>query len=172
MAGDWIKMRGALLDHPKVITMTRQLWTDRNFREWLLIDPQHDDIFVSDCALRCVTCALLMRLWSASREHGQFIGDDLVLRHSIIDDLDQMAGAPGVGHAMQSVGWAIAKDGVTLPNFREYNVPMTAAEKQKEYRERLKERVTGALPARVTNVTTRVEKRRIKKSPPNPPQTG
>ena len=128
----------------------------------------------SDHALRCVTTALLMRVWSLSREHGKFVGDDLVLEHSAVADLDQMAGAPGVGEAMKSVGWALEQRGVTLPNFKEFNVPMSPAEKQREYRDRQKRGVTAALPKRGNenseNVTTRVEKRRSK--PPVVPQPG
>lgn len=165
MAGDWIKMRGALLDHPKVIALARVLHEDRDFREWLTPGggSAMNGQTVSDSALRCVTTALLMKVWSVSREHGKFVDKDLVLTHSAIADLDQIAGAPGIGKAMEAVGWAIKKGGVTLPNFIEFNVPMTAAEKQAEYRKRQKP-VTESLPKRSNNkassVTTREEKRR------------
>lgn len=170
MAGDWIKMRGALLDHPKVIALARVLHDDRDFREWLTPGggSELNGQSVSDSALRCVTTALLMKVWSVSREHGKFVDKDLVLTHSAIADLDQIAGAPGIGKAMEAVGWAIKKGGVTLPNFIEFNVPMTAAEKQAEYRKRQKP-VTGALPERSNkkprSVTTRVEKSREEGKP-------
>lgn len=169
MAGDWIKVRGNLVDHPKVVAIARRLQADPSFREWLtpggggLANGQ----LVSDVALRCVTTALLIRLWCASREHGKWCGPDLNLAYSTIDDLDQIAGCPGLGAAMEYVGWAVNKDGVTLPNFIEFNVPMTSAEKQAQYRDRKKSDakcVTNALPTRsnenADSVTTREEKRR------------
>ena len=179
MAGDWIKMRGALLDHPKVIRISKELELNSEFREWLTPGGAGNGQLVSNQALRCVTVALLMRCWSLSREHGEFHGDDLLLRYLTLDGLDEMAGAPGVGKAMSIVKWAIkhrSKSGVTLPNFREFNVPMTSAEKQKEYRERnrtVTETVTSALHENSENVTPREEKRREEKSikkkkPPNP----
>lgn len=165
MAGDWIKMRGALLSHPKVIAISKFLHNHEPFREWLT--PGGGGVvngcIVSDTALRCVTTALLMCVWSSAREHGKFVDDDLVLPYSDLSDLDQMAGAPGIGAAMEHVNWAVEKDGVTLPNFKEFNVPMTAAEKQKEYRDR-KNGVTKPLPFRGNEtteiVTSREEERR------------
>lgn len=118
---------------------------------------------VSVSALRCVTTALLMRVWSGAREHGKFVDDDLVLPFSDLADLDEMAGAPGVGAAMAHVEWAVEANGVTLPNFKEFNVPMTPAEKQQEYRNR-KNGVTKSLPSEgnvnAESVTTREEKSR------------
>ena len=167
MAGDWIKMRGGIFSDPKITHMSRHLARNSDFRAWA------GESF-SEEALRCVTVALLLRVWSESREHGKFEGDDLVLAHFSIPDLDQYARVPGVGKAMEMVGWAKKKDaennGVVLPNFRQHNAPMTAAEKQSQYRKRRKgssgndqkalpncdESVTRALHERVT----REEKRR------------
>jgi len=168
MAGDWIKMRGALIDHPKVIAMCRALMATREFREWLTPggSGHENGQIVSTHALRCVTTALLMRCWSVAREHGKFVGDDLVLQHSTISDIDEMAGAPGVGRAMQTIGWALDANGLTLPNFIEFNVPLTNAEKQADYRARQKalQHEGKTLPTRsnekAQNVTTREEKRR------------
>lgn len=169
MAGDWIKMRGALLDHPKVIAIARVLQQNKDFREWLTPGGGSDmnGQIVSPAASRAVTTALLLRAWSAAREHGKFDGDDLWLEHSWIEDIDQLAGAPGFGLAMEAVGWVKGhpvKKGVILPNFKEFNVPMTEAERAKTYRERKKQAVTE--PSRTHRdekheiVTTRVEKSR------------
>lgn len=121
---------------------------------------------IGDGALRCVTTALLLKVWSVAREHGNFVGDDLVLPHNTVTDIDQISGVSGFGEAMEVVGWAVDKNGLTLPNFIEFNVPMTNSEKQKEYRERKKsgiKPVTKPLPTRsnenTQNVTTREEKR-------------
>lgn len=164
-------MRGALVDHPKVIAIGRELQRNKDFREWATPggSGSMNGQLLSDHALRCVTTALLMRVWSVAREHGKFAGDDLVLEYSSLPDIDQMAGAPGIGDAMKRVKWVKEENGLTLPNFKEFNVPMTAAEKQKEYRDRNKkgnDTVTEALPTRSNensqNVTTREEKRRTK----------
>lgn len=174
MAGDWIKMRGALYDHPKVIAIARELQANRAFRDWLTPGgggPMNGQV-VSNAALRGVTVGLLLKIWSAAREHGKFDEDDLVLAHSEVSDLDEMAGAPGVGEAMASVGWAIEKGGVTLPNFKQFNVPMTPAERQKNYRENHRkqgdEPVTRPLRGGRNKSVTREEKRRedLKATPP------
>lgn len=171
MAGDWIKIRAALLSHPKVIAASRSLHDSKEFREWLLPggSGQTNGQLISNAALRCVTTALLTKVWSVSREHGEFVGNDLVLRHSKLSDIDDMAGAPGVGMAMNSVGWAYEDNGVTLPNFKEFNVPMSPAEKQSEYRKRntlSNGVVTKLLPSQsnesAKNVTTRVEREETK----------
>lgn len=170
MAGDWIKMREGLLHDTKLFGMSRHLVRNASFRSWLGAE-------ISDEALRCVTCALLLRVWSKSREHGKFDGDDLVLAHLSIPDIDHYAQAPGVGKAMELVGWAKEKDagngGVILPNFRQHNAPVTAAEKQSQYRTRKKAKLEQGVanPERDRNVTracnelsnktvTREEKRR------------
>src|SRR3990167_7823915 len=103
MAGDWIKMRGALLDHPKVIRISKELELNSEFREWLTPGGAGNGQLVSNQALRCVTVALLMRCWSLSREHGEFHGDDLLLRYLTLDGLDEMAGGPGGGQAVSVV---------------------------------------------------------------------
>ncbi len=182
MAGDWIKMRGALLEHPKVVAISRHLLDSPDFREWLTPGGAvtATDQLLCHSALRCVTCGLLLKVWSTAREHGKFVGDDLVLAHSTLSDLDKMS-APGMAQALIAVGWAIKgrgkKNGVTLPRFIGYNVPMTPAERQKALRKRTSRTVTQTSRAlrdnRVTNALP--EKRReekSKKEPPTPPLQG
>jgi hypothetical protein len=167
-------MRGALLEHPKVITMAEILSEDRKFRDWLHPGCMSECV-VSDDALRCVTVALLLRVWSGARSHGYFDGDDLVLPYSAIAHLDQMACAPGVGEAMQLVDWASGSNdalGIRLDDFKTYNAPMTNAEKQAAYRKR-KEGVTDPLPDTSNNAVTREEKSREEsKTPHKPPKGG
>jgi hypothetical protein len=186
MAGDWIKMRAAILQSPKLIAMSRFLNLDAHFWDWLTCGegaPEHHGTVISDDALRCVTGALLMRVWSAAREFGKANGKDVVLPHLTYDDIDTIAGAPGVGKAMSEVGWARlcegAGAGVVLPNFFEHNAALTPAEKQRAYRQRsyqARESVTKALPdvgnAPLPNVTPREEKSREENTRGiNPPRT-
>jgi len=185
MAGNWIKMRAALMQSPRLIAMSHHLHDIREFREWLTPGEGSDQNgqIVSDSALRCVTCALLMRVWSVSREYGKFDSNDCLLSGIFITDIDGMADCPGVGEAMRLVGWAYSMvgddgspDGVVLPNFIQHNVPMTSAERQKAYRNKGKIddgsssiTVTKPLRGTVTKPVTRVEKRREDKEPPISP---
>jgi len=184
MAGDWIKMRGGLFQSPKLIAMAKVLHESREFRDWLTpggSGPVNGQI-VSDHALRCVTGALLTVTWSWSREFGKCVTEtlrternaalrncdigDCFLPHIDIKDLDEIAGAPAVGQAMESVGWAVQSNeprGVILPKFfLDHNVPLTPAERMRQYRQRKKryESVTQPLRTQRNKCVTREEKRR------------
>ena len=157
MATDWIKMRASLFSSPKLIAMARELETD-HFRAWLGGE-------VSPCALRLVTGALLCLIWSWAREFGRHLENDACLLERVqLADLDHAAhGAPGVGVAMARVGWAQeTPQGTVLPEFfRHFNAPMTAAEKQREYRRRQREKESRgevALPEAGNATVTREEK--------------
>lgn len=160
MAGDWIKMRGALLEHPKLIRMAKRLQDTTEFRAWLAPGGPLNEKIVGDSALRYVTASALLKVWSGAREHGKTVGDDLVLEHSTLADLDEMAGVPGVGQAMAHVQWAVNANGVTLPNFIEFNVPLSVAERQRDFRARQAVKRNQAPLPPVTNRVTRVEKSR------------
>ena len=176
MANDWIKMRGGLFSSPKLIAIGKAMHDDRRFRDWLTPGGggSMNGQIISDHALRCVTGALLTVTWSWSREYGKELPNgDCLLPHIDISGIDEIAGAPSVGSAMEAVGWAIEAgtddvlEGVILPKFFiEHNVPMSQAEKQRRYRNRRKDKisVTETLPTvsneNGKNVTTREEKRR------------
>lgn len=157
MAGFWIKMRSDLLRSPHVVQMSRSLIRSEAFRSWLCPDGGKG---LSEEALRCVTCALLMRVWSDARSFGKFgesgDGDDLIVADFNVPDIDLWACAPGVGKAMVETGWVRSLDsdgehnGLLFPNFRQYNAPMEPAEKQAAYHKRKRKTsrdgVTKALP--------------------------
>lgn len=155
MAGDWIKMRAALLTHPKTIKMVNLLQQSGGFFNFVCQDgitggelsgfdpsPKTVNDYVTRDALRYVTVSGLLALWSSARLHS----DNGILRGLAIRDLDEMAGIPDFGDAMQAVGWAKydrKTKAVVLPNFMEWNdqshrEPKSNAERQKEYRERHK----------------------------------
>lgn len=139
MAEGWIKMRGSLLQSPKLIRMTRILEDDPEFREWLTPGGPNGTRIISLAALKCVTLSLCTVTWSALREFGKFEDSDLFIERFTIRDLSEIAGAPGFGQAMESVGWAKEnkrRGGVTLPNFKQYNVPLSGAERQQALRDR------------------------------------
>jgi len=147
MSNGWIKMRSELLDHPRVVAISRTLQDNKEFREWLTPGGggSKNGQIASNEALRYVTTAALLKLWSLARTHGKFDGLDLHLPYNTLTDLDEMGGCPGLGEAMALVGWAVEEYGVILPNFKEHNAPMTNAERQKRYRDKAKESVTEAL---------------------------
>lgn len=158
----WIKMRASLLEHTDVVAMSRYLMTNAEFRAWLAPNGDHPDRaserLISPSALQCVTVSLLLRYWSVARERGQFVGDDLILPRNTVADIDVTAGAPGLGAAMQEVGWVVDLGhgkGITLPRFKAYNVSPTGAERQRQYRLRQKSEQDVALQ-RVTKTLRNV----------------
>ena len=180
MAGEWIRMRGSLLTHPKVIQITKILARDTDVGQRLSSGYNGclDEIVTRDVT-RDITIASLLRVWCACNEHTS----DGVWQGIDIDDLDQIAGVPGFGVAMESVGWAVPDheySTITFPNFLEYNAPAknggrsSAAERQKRYRERKKQeeiesrnsdgkRDSNSDATRDVTSVTREEKRREEK---------
>jgi hypothetical protein len=162
MAGDWVKMRSALLANPKVHAIAKAIGRETRAGSWLTTGfAGRPDEVLSRHALRHVTVTALLCVWSSANEHAA----DGVLTCCDLEDLDEIAGVPGFGQAMAAVGWAVA-DGeskcVSLPNFREHNTPAkdrTAAERQRRHRRKCHGDVT-ALRHGVTVTQRREEKRR------------
>src|SRR3546814_12182278 len=88
MAGDWIKMRGSLTTHPKVLRMAKIVATDSEVGRRLStgFNGPLDEIVIRDVT-RDVTIASLLRVWCACNEHTS----DGVWRGIEIGDLDQIA---------------------------------------------------------------------------------
>lgn len=192
MAGDWIKMRVNLVTHPKVLAISERLACHPDYQDWSTMagfvpalggtqEAFDRDFQASLRVTRYVTVASLLRFWGYANEHAR---DEFIatLRVTDIDDIVQV---PGFGAALEAVGW-VAYDadrrGVALPNFNEFNTAgrersagaMSAAERQKAYRERQK-----ASKRDVTRDVTslqesdrREEKRREEQIPPIPPKGG
>jgi hypothetical protein len=162
MAGDWVKMRSALLANPKVHAIAKAIGRDHRAGAALTTGFSGcPDEVLSRNALRHVTVTALLCVWSSANEHAA----DGILACCDLEDLDEISGVPGFGDAMAAVGWAIADtDGkcVSLPNFSEHNTPAkdrTAAERQRRYRQNRNGDVT-ALRNGVTVTQRREEKRR------------
>jgi hypothetical protein len=187
MASDWIKMRGALLTNPKVIKMARLLLEDPEFLDWygndaVTPDASHSVTRRHVTVVTRVTVGSLTPLWSSVNDCA---GNDGVLREATLFEIDEMAGVPGFGKAMQAVGWLEVlpnSQGIEFPNFIEHNTvgkersasAKTAAERSKEYRERKAardaEKVTNGVTKKsdvsrdgVTAEESREEKKRLKK---------
>lgn len=199
MAESWIKMRASLLTNPKVIRTARALLQDPEFKEWFGITLRHDP---SRDASRSVTeshetsvtgvtprvtdrhdqrhaidVTIVTRvvvgasvpLWSQANDCA---GEDGILDGATLFEIDTMSGVPGLGRAMQSVGWIELlpnEKGVRFINFDEHNTvgkerstgAKTAAERQADRRKRLKEQAAQQAQETVTksHVTERDENR-------------
>lgn len=171
MAGDWIKMRPSLMTSPRVNGIARVLESDPDVARVLATGYNGEmSQIVTRSVMRSVTIASLLVIWGSANEHTT----DGIFHDADLCDLDDMVGIPGFGEAMAFVGWAIYDEHsctVTLPNFCEYNTSgkersanaKTGAERQREYRERLKAQnrdVTGDVTGDVTS-NRRVEERRV-----------
>ena len=162
MAGDWVKMRSALLANPKVHGIARAIGANPDASVALTTGyagPPQD--VLSRNALRHVTVTALLVAWSSANEHAS----NGVMKFCDLSDIDQIAGLPGLGEAMASVGWAAYDPGenaVILPNFGKWNTSAkdrTNAERQHRHRQRNAVTVTER-----NAVTVTPEKRRGEKS--------
>ena len=187
MAGDWIKMRGSLCTHPKVLLIAEIIGEDATAGKKLTTGYNGAlcDVVTSDVT-RDITVAGLLRVWCATNEHTS----DGVWENTTLKYLDQVSGIHGFGEALELAGWAEydeESNSVTLPNFLEYNAPAknggrsSGAKRQADYRARQKEKNAksnaisdgnGDVTSYVT-VTPREEKRREDiKEPPLSPKGG
>jgi hypothetical protein len=173
MAGDWIKMRVGLVNHPKVIQLSEILSYDDDYQEWSGLhgfvpsiggDRKSFDegIYQALRVTRYVTVTALLKFWGYANEHirEEFISS---LR---IQDIDEIAQVPGFGNALSEVGWVVFDEesrGVFLPNFSEHNVSSgdrTNADRQKRHREKKKLENENSNVTRNENSNAREEKRR------------
>lgn len=173
-------MRTSLLTNPKVNGIARELENSSEVSQVLSTGYSGGmNEIVTRNVMRHVTVSSLLVIWGAANEHtrdGEFANADL-------SDIDDMVGIPGFGAAMESVGWLVydsERKAIALPNFTEYNTSgsersagaKTAAQRQKEYRERKKAQ-EDELQSDVTRDVTRnrrEEKRReenIEEAPPS-----
>jgi hypothetical protein len=173
VAESWIKMRGSLVTNPRVIRIARLLLDDPEFLEWY--GSTFEAVTASTSVTRRhvtvvtrVTVGALVPLWSGVNECA---GNEGLLPGATLFEIDEMAGVPGLGRAMEVVGWLEVEDGVgiRLPNFTEHNTvekqrktgAKTDAERAKEYRDRKAQKADEGGPGgdgfaseTVTNVVT------------------
>lgn len=149
MTGDWIKMRGGLLTNPKVIRMARFLAQEASFQDWWTrgTSKSCDESVYELCDVTVVTrvtVGSLLAVWSAANDNADADG---FIPGITLFEVDEMAGVPAFGEAMQLVGWVKEDDdGVRFPNFAEHNVVgkqrpssgKSGAQRTREWRERRK----------------------------------
>lgn len=181
MASDWIKMRSDIYRDPKVSVIAEALMDKDGDLARYVNQMRQRDMTVTRNVMRNVTVGALVSIWGVMRQRGKRSGDDLFCDGVSVAVLDDIADLPGIGAAMEGVGWVIeGADGITFPNFFEgYNVDPAEkktnsnADRQRRYRERQaaeKAEISGDEEGvtRDVTVTHREEKRREEKHPPTP----
>jgi len=168
MAGEWIKMRTSLLTNPKVNGIARILENSVEVADVLTTGYSGTmSQIVTRNVMRHVTVSSLIVIWGSANEHTK----DGIFSNADFSDIDDMVGIPGFADAMESVGWLIydkENHSVILPNFNEYNTSSdvrtagakSAAQRQKEYRQRLKEQNSYVTRDVTDNVTSDVTRNR------------
>jgi hypothetical protein len=179
MAGDWIKMRVGLTNHPRVMRIAEALLESGAFLGWSGMSygiggypaPSEEEARAErHCALRVtryVTVTALLKFWGYANEHAKGDSIDGIWA----EDVDEIVGVPGFAEAMEAAGWVEfdrERGGLRMPNFEEHNTSATArtsggAERQRRYRERQKASPESDVTRNVT-VTEREEKSREEKN--------
>lgn len=189
MSTNWIKMRSSLLTNPKVIRMARHLASDRHFMDWWTrgTNKSCDEIVYEICDVTVVTRVVVGSLLSVWGSANECANSDGRVTGITLFEVDEMAGVPSFGKAMEVVGWAVEDDnGIRFPNFNEHNTvgkerstgAKTGAERTKEYRDRKRaDQATNGdasqEPSHGVTVTSqsdhREDKRREEKEQPQTP---
>ncbi|MCB4358454.1 hypothetical protein [Quatrionicoccus australiensis] len=178
MAGDWIKMRVNLVTNPKVIALSEQISYSGEYQDWSGMhgfipsiggtkQDFDDGVMQALRVTRYVVVTALLRFWGYANEHAK---DDFI-KSLRISDVDEIVGVPGFGRALESVEWAEYDEelrGLRIPNFSEYNTSghersaeaKTAAQRQKEYRDRKKSESAVQNVVKTSDVTSEVTRNR------------
>ena len=145
MAGDWIKMRGSLQTHPKVVTLMSRINCDKH-----------------------TVIGALHAVWSVFDQHTEHG----VLNGYTPHALDEVIGRQGFSEAMIAVGW-MHFDGVetlTVPEFSEHNGASAKrraeATKRKQNSRKSDDGVANMSRKTCDKSETREEKRREEDSVP------
>lgn len=139
----WIKVRTALLAHPKVVTLALRLGVTKSN-----------------------ALGALVALWCCADEHA----DDGTLVGATKEAIDAIADLPGFADALESVGWlTLTDDGAQLPRYQEHN-GKTAKDRAQAQKRVAKARARVTLPLRtsVTRGEERREEKNTKDIPPTP----
>lgn len=181
MAGDWIRFRSELWTHPRFLALCQGVREGVETALFGTPDARHETDALAarrersrDArrALADLVMGGLLRVWSAVNSHAKVDGDDAVFCPMSLGDLDDLAGYPGFGRALEAAGWVRSDcdNYLRFPNFCEYNEPAalrkpakTNAARCREYREKLRQLAQAEQPKRRATRATRSdapEKRR------------
>jgi len=197
MNGEWIKMRGELLTHPRFLALYSALLHGDDPHGLIRYAVAEESLpygvhppdeagpvaaalrSVTEAALRDVTLVTLLRVWCAVNAHSKVSGSDAVMAPMSLDDLDGVAGFGGFGQAMLASGWVRhgERNSLVFPNFCEFNEPRclrggpakSGKERQREYRARKKAEAAAAARDETLRTVTNGDGRREEKRTINPP---
>lgn len=149
---DWIKMRVDLYRDPKVIVMADTLMAKDSELARYVNQNKQRDMAVTRNVMRNVTVGALVSIWGVARKQGTRIGDAVMLTDCCVSVLDDIADLPGVGEAMEMVGWVEqTEDGLLFPRFfEEHN---TDYEEEKAKNRERQARYRAKKQAENSNVT-------------------
>lgn len=167
MAANWIRMRGGLLTNAKVIRMARFLMAHQEFMSHVFgRNVTRDESVTSRVTMdvtKRVIVGSLLPVWASINDSATTDGFVPGLG---IEDVDDMAGVPGMGEAMELVEWVgQSDDGLIFRNFEEHNTvekersttAKTGAQRSKEWREKKRAEKAARIDAqRNDNVTRNV----------------
>jgi len=166
MPGDWIKMRTDLYRDPKVILMADHLMQVGSGVSRYVSQHHQRDMCVTCNVMRNATVGALVALWGVMRHEGKRVDDDLMHYGSTVHLLDAIADFPGIGEAMQAVGWVReTQEGIVFPRFfATHNVEPNQDAKEKARQRQQRHRASKRNALRDVTVTSqsnaREEKRR------------
>src|SRR5690606_37140822 len=145
MAGDWIKMRTNLWDHPKVVRIVSALC------------PQS----VHDMSARCRVIGALYRTWALA----DAFTEDGTLDGYTAEALNAAVGIEGWAETLQHVGWlTINEQSLVVPRFNDHNGQSAKRRAEDARRKRGVRKASAKRPQNVRNdadkMRTREEKRR------------
>lgn len=124
------------------------------------------DMTVTRNVTRNAVVGSLVTVWGTVRRTGKRIGNDLLIKNATVYVIDDIADMPGLGQAMEDVGWAVENEyGLVFPGFfDEHNVePPTSAKSNADRQRAFRERKKNASQTPVTKSNERndrEEKRR------------
>lgn len=169
MALDWIKMRTDIYRDPKVIAMADYLFDVDGDLNRHVNQMMRRDMCVTRNVMRNVIVGALVTLWGVTRHQGKRNGDDLLVDGVTIIAVDDIADLPGLGEAMEKVGWVEAVDGgIMFPRFfTDHNADPNDYSRSKNAERQRRFRSKNVTDCNVTDnvtVTHREEKRREEKN--------
>ena len=147
MAGDWIKMRHCLTNHPRVVTLASRIG----------VTKAH--------AIGALACA-----WFIADAHADRTGAVAMTAES----LDLLVELPGFSAELQRIGWLrVGDDSLQFLNYQEHNGPTAKVRAMAQKRAQASRARNGRITPSSQNCVTREEKRREEDNTPlSPPKGG